>query len=527
LSLTNIMEIIFSFIFLLAHSQGNFLQDPQCPDVIPKSPQQCKGKLSNCWSPGVRDTDCPKHGLCCYDGCANTCVSQHQSQPSIQHTVAVSPPVQYLPAEQAPEQYTEYIPVQEPPLQYLPVQEPPQQYIPLSPPQTTPRPTTPPPTTPPQTTPRPTTPPPTTPRPTTVRPTTRRPSIPVYSVPAPLASDPSSTFHCPSVSPLPVSQCSGQFSTCWSVGVPDLDCYDWNLCCFDGCANTCLGDSPLQTPAPRFEPEPPRNPCSPSPCHVSAMCVPQEGLPMCKCRSGHIPDREEPHPEVKCSLPEPHKETDPCQPNPCGVLHPGTTQCTVNIQGNPVCRCLPGLIPMPDTITGCGPRPDPCLPNPCGPGALPLNQGSECSCSCPSGWVGDGHTGCYRGECLVDDDCSQDKACSQYYCVDPCQLGMCSNSHFCRVMSHRPICGFNEEPRPSVREESFVIGERYQPHSPAGEDSSIVIGEREVPSVTDNRMMMMMDTSNLPVIGIGSGKKIQSRIRRRRQRKLGRKEKLI
>merc|ERR1712243_258014 len=72
----------------------------------------------------------------------------------------------------------------------------------------------------------------------------------------------------------------------------------------------------------------------------------------------------------------------------------------------------------------------------------------------------------------------------------------------------------NEEPRPSVREESFVIGERYQPHSSAGEDSSIVIGEREIPGVTDNRMMMMMDT-NLPVIGIGSGKKIQPRIRRR------------
>ena len=53
-------------------------------------------------------------------------------------------------------------------------------------------------------------------------------------------------------------------------------------------------------------------------------------------------------------------------------------------------RCQPGLIPKPDTITGCGPecvrdpdcqygfvcenqkcieKPDPCDPSPCGPGA--------------------------------------------------------------------------------------------------------------------------------------------------------------
>ena len=39
---------------------------------------------------------------------------------------------------------------------------------------------------------------------------------------------------------------------------------------------------------------------------------------------------------------------DPCVPSPCG---PGTT-CTANTEGNPICRCLPGLVPKPDTITG-------------------------------------------------------------------------------------------------------------------------------------------------------------------------------
>ena len=51
-----------------------FIEDPKCPPVSPRSPAQCRGQRSNCWSPGVRDLDCPASGLCCYDGCANTCV---------------------------------------------------------------------------------------------------------------------------------------------------------------------------------------------------------------------------------------------------------------------------------------------------------------------------------------------------------------------------------------------------------------------------------------------------------------------
>ena len=41
----------------------------------------------------------------------------------------------------------------------------------------------------------------------------------------------------------PVSSCSSAESNCWSVGEPDWDCPDNGLCCFDGCANTCLGSS--------------------------------------------------------------------------------------------------------------------------------------------------------------------------------------------------------------------------------------------------------------------------------------------
>lgn len=254
---------------------------------------------------------------------------------------------------------------------------------------------------------------------------------------------------------------------------------------------------------------------------------------MCKCRRGLVPDREEPHPLVQC------QEDDPCDPNPCGVLYPDTTTCTPNNEGSPVCRCLPGLIPKPDTITGCGPeclvdpdclggyicsqqkcieRPDPCVPNPCGSGAFPINEGSQCSCECPLGYVGDGYTGCNRGECLVNEDCPLDKACSNFYCVDPCSSGTCKSSDFCRVMIHRAICGFNEKPKSSPRDETFVIGERYTPTVDLPSRTPVTVGERNPPE--QRMMMMMMDTSNLPVIGIASRRKRQHAVRRRRLRKL-------
>ena len=48
--------------------------DPKCPVIGRRPASECRGRTkSTCWSPGVRDTDCPGHALCCFDGCANTC----------------------------------------------------------------------------------------------------------------------------------------------------------------------------------------------------------------------------------------------------------------------------------------------------------------------------------------------------------------------------------------------------------------------------------------------------------------------
>merc|ERR1719410_157252 len=72
----------------------------------------------------------------------------------------------------------------------------------------------------------------------------------------PSSSPSSSPSSCPALGPLPpISACAGRQSNCWSVGVRDLDCLDSALCCFDGCANVCLGRGPIAgNPGPQSNP---------------------------------------------------------------------------------------------------------------------------------------------------------------------------------------------------------------------------------------------------------------------------------
>merc|ERR1711963_1349337 len=243
-------------------------------------------------------------------------------------------------------------------------------------------------------------------------------------------------------------------------------------------------------------------PCVPSPWGPGARCtVGPSGNPICRCEPGLIPnpdtitgckpecvrDPDCPGRDYICENQKCVLKPDPCDPSPCG---PGT-RCMSNKIGNPICRCLEGLIPKPDTITGCGPEcergpdcktgyicknqkcveaPDPCNPNPCGPGAICTPQGiSGFTCKCPSGSFGDPKVSCTQGECQRDEDCSDTEACEDYYCVNPCKTGTCQKDYFCKVIRHVPTCGRKfvapkQEPR-----ETFVIGESYKP----GKDSTI------------------------------------------------------
>jgi len=63
----------------------------ECP--APSAGADCAGAVSNCWSPGQRDTDCPNNGLCCFDGCADTCVDGPKPEPKPDPVEVVPPPV--------------------------------------------------------------------------------------------------------------------------------------------------------------------------------------------------------------------------------------------------------------------------------------------------------------------------------------------------------------------------------------------------------------------------------------------------
>ena len=66
----------------------------QCPEVAVMPPMSsCRDSVSTCWSVGEPDWDCPDSGLCCFDGCANTCLGQPQPQPQLQAQPQQSQPV--------------------------------------------------------------------------------------------------------------------------------------------------------------------------------------------------------------------------------------------------------------------------------------------------------------------------------------------------------------------------------------------------------------------------------------------------
>jgi hypothetical protein len=77
---------------------------------------------------------------------------------------------------------------------------------------------------------------------------------------------------------------------------------------------------------------------------------------------------------------------------------------------------------------------DPCDPSPCGPNAN-CNNGV---CTCLPEYRGDPYSGC-RPECVLNSDCSRDKACLRSKCVDPCP-GTCGQNAICDVINHVPMC---------------------------------------------------------------------------------------
>ena len=194
------------------------------------------------------------------------------------------------------------------------------------------------------------------------------------------------------------------------------------------------------------------DPCNPSPCGENAICNTRSRAAACQCVPGYFGDpyvacRPECTVNPECPSNKACRDlkcVDPC-PGLCGV----NAECRVT-NHQPSCACLPGY--RGDPFTSCQKIPliiqpvteeiDPCQPNPCGQNSNPPRQiGDRCHCSCLPEMIGT-PPNC-RPECVVNSDCSSDKACINRKCQDPCP-GLCGVNAYCRVRNHVPICVCNQ-----------------------------------------------------------------------------------
>lgn len=193
-------------------------------------------------------------------------------------------------------------------------------------------------------------------------------------------------------------------------------------------------------------PNPPKDPCYPSPCGSNANCRVRNDITVCECIQDFHGD-----PYVGCR-PEcvlnsdcarnlacmNTKCRDPC-PGVCGQA----AVCTVT-NHIPICTCPPGL--SGDPFRACvlfeervhQVERDPCNPSPCARSATCRVRNGNADCECLPGTFGNAFVEC-KPECTVNSDCARDKACVNTKCIDPCP-GVCGYQAVCNVINHSPIC---------------------------------------------------------------------------------------
>lgn len=144
----------------------------------------------------------------------------------------------------------------------------------------------------------------------------------------------------------------------------------------------------------------------------------------------------------ECSLDkacENFKCISPC-PKGCGI----NTECRV-IKHNPICTCKAQYTGDPfsvcyaviETMPIEKEPINPCIPSPCGLNAECRDVGGIPSCTCQTGFYGI-PPNC-RAECVINTDCSNDKACINMKCHNPCK-GSCGIDAMCQVINHGPVC---------------------------------------------------------------------------------------
>lgn len=140
--------------------------------------------------------------------------------------------------------------------------------------------------------------------------------------------------------------------------------------------------------------------------------------------------------------------SDPCL-GICGlnaeckvVSHIPNCMCLLSFEGDPFVQC--NRVQQIAIVE----RPTPCSPSPCGANAVCKEHNSAGSCACLPDYVGNPYEGC-RPECILNSDCSSDRACIRNKCQDPCP-GTCGQNAACQVTNHLPSCtcfdGYSGDP---------------------------------------------------------------------------------
>ena len=114
------------------------------------------------------------------------------------------------------------------------------------------------------------------------------------------------------------------------------------------------------------------------------------------------------------------------------------------------------------------PKPsNPCIPSPCGPYSSCKPLRDRPMCSCKGGYIG-APPNC-RPECIINDECNRQQACSNQHCINPCD-GACGLNSECTVRNHLPICkcprGYDGDPFRQCNKITEVIKPTEGPLNP-------------------------------------------------------------
>lgn len=197
------------------------------------------------------------------------------------------------------------------------------------------------------------------------------------------------------------------------------------------CPNGMSGDafrlcSPIHRVDEPYEPDP----CYPSPCGLNTFCRKSNNRAHCECLPGFSGSPFGNGCRPECTINSDcsrnlacvnQKCIDPC-PGVCGY----SAQCHV-VNHSPICSCPNQLVGDPFTECKTPQRDpvDPCHPSPCAENGICRNHNGAAVCTYP--------------ECVINEDCSRDRACFNQKCRDPC-INACGLNAICNVINHKAVC---------------------------------------------------------------------------------------